>query len=297
VSRNAEIKVGVTVLVAVAVLIGGLAFLKDWSLDSHKRLWHVAFPETGGLAESDEVHVNGLRRGQVKKMKLEGDHVLVDLKLASEINLTRDSRVVIRNVGMMGEKVIDIDLKATGAPYSPDETIPGIYEPGLDEVMGQFGSVVESVTQLADNLNRVTGSLADNDRLSRTIDNFGHTSEQLRLAVSENRAMLRETMQNFGSASRTVKSLTSDRERQLGETMDHVGSAAEKMDALAVRLDSLRTVIHSVATKVDRGDGTIGRLVQDDSLYVELNESVKSLRALIDDIKAHPKKYFKFSVF
>ena len=79
--------------------------------------------------------------------------------------------------------------------------------------------------------------------------------------------------------------------------MDHVGSAAEKMDALAVRLDSLRTVIHSVATKVDRGDGTIGRLVQDDSLYVELNESVKSLQALIDDIKAHPKKYFKFSVF
>lgn len=296
-SRRTEIQVGATVLVALAILIGSLAWLKDWSLHRAQRIWKVEFPEAGGLSPSDEVLVNGMRKGEVRSMKLDRDRVRVELALAREITLTRDCMVSIRNVGMMGEKVIAVDLKASGTPYGPDEVIIGNYESGIPEVMGQLSGTVANVSKLAERLVPLAESLSREDGLAGTITKFNETSEQLRLTVSENRAALKEVVDNFAQASRTAKHLTADREAELEKTLENFSSAAEKMDVLTGRLDSLRAVIHNVSSKVERGEGTLGKLVNDDQLYTDLNTSVQSLQALIEDIKAHPKKYLKFSVF
>src|SRR5438093_12592539 len=127
-SQATEFKVGLTVLIAILVLIVSVVWLKDISLHERKRLYVLSFTNTGGLAASDEVQVNGIRKGQVRDMKLAGDRVLVDLELSRDVRLTRDSRVSIRNVGLMGEKVIAIDLRTSGEAYGPRDTIPGTYE-------------------------------------------------------------------------------------------------------------------------------------------------------------------------
>jgi phospholipid/cholesterol/gamma-HCH transport system substrate-binding protein len=297
VNRRTEIKVGLTVLVAAAILLWGLAWIKDYSLGVGRKIWHVEFPETGGLAASDEVQVNGLRKGEVLSMRLQGDRVRVELSLDPDITLTRDSKIAIRNVGLMGEKVVAVDLRATGTPYRPDELIQGQYDQGLPEAMGQLGTTLETISKLANELQATAEAMNKHGGLSGTIDNFNRTSEELRLAVSENRASLRSAITNFSAASGTARRLTTDREAQLRETLDRFASAAEKMDRLSGRLDSLRAVMQSVTDKVDRGEGTLGRLVHDDRLYSDLNDSVRSLKALIEDVRAHPKKYFKVSLF
>ena len=296
-SRKAEIQVGVTVLVALVILFLSLAWLKEFSfVGGSRRTWHVVFPEAGGLSKSDEVLVNGVRKGEVKSFTLVGDHVEVEMELSKEITLTRDCRVAIRNVGLMGEKVIGVDLKTTGAPYASEDRIPGVYEKGLGEIMGQLSQTVDAVGALSVELKNLSGIVRDG-KLTGTIENFNRTSEELRLAVSENRAALHDALGNFAQASKTAKSLTTDREAQLRQTFDNVASAAEKMDRLSGRLDSLRIVLQSVSGRVARGEGTLGKLVQDDRLYAELNDSVRSFKVLIEDIKAHPRKYLKFSVF
>src|SRR5439155_3698846 len=127
-SRRTEIQVGATVLVALGITLWGVTWLKELSIDRKERLWQVTFPQTGGLSTSDEVQVNGLRKGSVAGVKLVGDHVLVQLALASDITLTTESRVAIRNIGLMGEKVIAVDLSTHGVPYGARDTISGIYE-------------------------------------------------------------------------------------------------------------------------------------------------------------------------
>src|SRR5580765_7997066 len=127
-SRRTEIQVGLTVLVALAVLLWGVTWLRDMSLQRKVHVWHVRFPQTGGLSASDEVQVNGMRKGDVAGVKLQGDHVIVDLALDTDVRLTTDSRVAIRNVGMMGEKVIAVDLRSSGVEYATRDTIQGIYE-------------------------------------------------------------------------------------------------------------------------------------------------------------------------
>lgn len=296
-SRRTEIQVGATVLVAVAILLWGVTWLKEFSVARKVRVWTVSFPRTGGLGRSDEVQVNGIRKGAVQDMALAGDHVLVRLALAHDIQLTSDCRVAISNVGLMGEKVIAVDLRTSGRHYTERDTIPGDYEQGIPEVMGQMGGTIETLTRLTEHLERISGTLARSGDLEKSVHNFAETSVQLREVVVENRKSLRTTMDNFGAASRTARSLTTGREEQLKKAVDDFAAAAEKMDRLAGRLDSLRASIASVTGKVDRGDGTLGKLVNDQRLYDDLNTSVHSLKTLVEDIKKNPKKYIHLSIF
>ena len=296
-SASTEFKVGATILLAGVLLVGGIAWLKESSIHGKMRIWTVAFPTAGGLSSSDEVQVNGIRNGQVRSMRLVGDRVISEIELSKEIPLTHNSVVSIRNVGMMGEKVIAVTLGAGGGMYSPHDTIPGVYEPGLDEAMGQISTTVETISGLATDLRGVTSSLNRNGRLDAAIDDFRKTSEELRSTVAENRALMHETLMNLSATSKTARALTADREPQLRRTVDDFSSAATKLDQLSGRLDSLRAVMQSLATQVDSGQGTIGRLMKDEKLYDELSTSVSTLRSLVADIQKNPKKYFHFSVF
>ena len=295
--RRTEIQVGITVLAALAVLLWGVTWLKEFSIRSKVRLWTVHFTQTGGLGVSDEVQVNGIRKGAVQAMNLVGDHVIVKLALDSDVTLTEDSRVSIRNVGLMGEKVIAVDLRSSGRAYTERDTIPGHYEKGIPEVMAAMGDAVGTVQDLTRQLQAIADAMNKSGDFAGTMKNVRIASEELKLAVQQNRKALDLTVQNFAAASKTAKALTSDREEQLKKALDDFASAAEQLDRMATRLDSLRVSMQSVTGKIDRGEGSLGKLVNDDKLYVEAKASVTALRTLIEDIKANPKKYLKVEVF
>ncbi len=296
-SRRTEIQVGATVLVALGITLWGVTWLKEVSFNKKYRVWHVTFPQTGGLSTSDEVQVNGLRKGTVSDVALAGDHVLVDLALSSDIQLTSECRVAIRNVGLMGERVIGVDLHTGGKAYTARDTIPGLYEPGVEEVVGGMGATVDAITDLATQLKKMADVMDKDGSLNQTMMNFRKTSEELKLAVTENRAVLKQTLANLNAASRTAKALTTDREADLKQTLDSIERSAESMERLTSRLDSLRTTLQSTSSKIDHGTGTLGKLVNDPKLYDDARESVTQLRLLIEDIRKNPKKYVNVKVF
>jgi len=296
-SRKTEIQVGATVLVAIAILLWGIAWLSTLAKARVQRTWHVSFTQGGGLAEGNEAQVNGVRKGVVTSLRLVGDRVIVDLALAKDIELTRDSKVVIRSVSMMGDKVIAVDYSGTGEPWSARDTIPGVYEKGLPEVMADVGRASGGVAAIARQLDSLAVAVNQGGGLTASIENFRRASEELALAVAENRAALRTTMDNFSSTSTSAKELVVDRQEGLEAALDHFVSAAGNLDRVSGKLDSLRASLQGAASRLDRGEGTLGRLVKDDRLYADLDASVRDLRALIADLKANPRKYFKFSVF
>jgi phospholipid/cholesterol/gamma-HCH transport system substrate-binding protein len=296
-SRKTEIQVGVTVLVALAVLLWGIAWLSTLAKAQGQRVWHVSFPQGGGLAEGNEAQVNGVRKGVVRSMRLVGDHVVVELSLSKDVVLTRASKVVIRSVSMMGDKVIAVDYRGGGETWSPRDTIPGVYEKGLPEVMADVGQASGSVTAIARQLDSLAVSMTQGGGLAATVESFRRTSRDLELAVAENRAALRTTMSNFSATSTSARELVVDHQASLQEALDHFTSAAGNLDRVSGRLDSLRASLQGAASRLDRGEGTVGKLMKDERLYADLQGSVRDLRALIADIKANPRKYIKFSVF
>ena len=295
-NRGTEIRVGVTVIAGLVILIGGILGLSNYAKVRVMRVWHVRFPQTGGLGQGDEVQVNGMRKGAVRSMALLGDGVVIDLGLARDVQLTRDSRVAIRNVGLMGQKVIAVDLRTSGEVYSTRDTIVGEFEQGMPEVLASLGVAVNGIKSLAVELDSLSSALGAGG-IAATVSNFRRTSEQLRFSVEENRAQLHTTIENFAAASKSARAMTSGREAQIRQAVDHFASAAENLDHVSGRLDSLRSSLQSVATKLDRGQGSLGKMVNDDRLYADLAVSVKALRSMIEDMRSNPQKYFKFSVF
>jgi phospholipid/cholesterol/gamma-HCH transport system substrate-binding protein len=297
VSRKTEIQVGITVLVALGVLLWGVTWLKELTVQRKVRVWHVAFTQAGGLGKSDEVLVNGLRKGTVEAISLAGDHVVVDLALASEVVLTEDSRVAIRNVGLMGEKVIAVDLRTTGRVWAATDTIPGLFESGMGEVMASVGGSVDVLNRMVTEINKLSNMLSEKGELGQTLRNFRDTSYELKKAVEENRAAIHTTMSNFAATSQTVKALATDKDAELRSSIDHLAATTKNMEQLTARLDSLRVTAQSVARKVDKGNGTLGKLINDDKLYSDMSASVQAVKALLEDIKANPKKYLTVKIF
>jgi phospholipid/cholesterol/gamma-HCH transport system substrate-binding protein len=297
VSRRTEIEVGLTVLVALVVVLWGVTWLKELSLSRRVNVWHVRFPQTGGLGQSDEVRVNGIRKGSVKNIALAGDQAIVDLGLATDVKLTTDSRVAIRNVGLMGEKVIAVDLATTGAPRATRDTIEGTYELGIPEVVAHMGGIFTTIDTLVVELRDLSRDIHGHGELHQAIANFEATSQELHAAVLENRRQLRETMANAASASGTVRELTTERAEQYRRTLDAAEQAAHNLALLSVRLDSLRATAQVVGDRLRSGDGTAARLLNDAQLYEETRETLKSMRELLDDFQKHPKKYVNVHVF
>jgi phospholipid/cholesterol/gamma-HCH transport system substrate-binding protein len=296
-SRRYEIQVGLTVLAALAVLGWGVLWLRGYQASAKTRVWHVSFPQTGGLGKGDEVQVNGIRMGSVREMHLRGDHVIVDLVLDETVLVTRDSKVIVRNVGLMGEKVIAVDLRATGAPWAERDTIPGEYEKGIPEVMGDVALTIESVSELTGQLTKLAGTADRSGDITAALANVRQASDELRRTLSDNRQALSSAVNDFAATARTTRQLTAGREAQLGRTIDHFSASAEKLDRLSGRLDSLQAALTSVTRKIDRGDGTLGQLVNDRKLYTNMSAMVDTMRALIADVKKNPKKYFKVEIF
>lgn len=296
-SRRVEIQVGLTVLVALVVVLWGVTWLKQMSLQNKVTVWHVRFPQTGGLGRSDEVRVNGIRKGEVAAIVLEGDHVVVDLALASDVRLTTDSRVAIRNIGLMGEKVIAVDLATTGARVAPRDTVQGLYELGVPEVVASMGGVFASVERAAVELDRVVTTLQRDGKLEQAVTNLHEATAELRDAVRENRKPLRDAVSDAAVAARTARTLTTERGPQVQRLLDSAERTAAHLEQLSSRLDTLRVRTQSVADKLDHGDGTAAKLVNDRAVYDETRAALKELRELIADIKAHPKKYIHVSVF
>jgi phospholipid/cholesterol/gamma-HCH transport system substrate-binding protein len=296
VARKMEVQVGITVLVALGILLWGVTWLKEVQLARKVRVWHVAFSQAGGLGKSDEVLVNGIRKGGVESIDLSGDHVVVNLALSSEITLTTESRVSVRNVGLMGEKVIAVDLRPSGAKYTERDTIPGVFESGMGEVMAGMGSSVEAMDRVVRSLDALAQRLDRNGDVDHTLANLRKASEDMAGAMHENRAQLKEIVANLGAASKTAKSLTTDREEQYKRTLDAVEHATHNMEQLTGKLDSLRAVAQSAVNKVDHGTGSAAKLLNDPKLFDEASATLKALRELLEDLKANPKKYINVRV-
>ena len=295
-ARKMEIQVGITVLVALGILLWGVTWLKEVQLAKRARVWRVAFAQAGGLGKSDEVLVNGIRKGVVQSIDLAGDHVVVDLALSSEITLTDESRVSIRNVGLMGEKVIAVDLRTEGKAYTERDTIPGVFESGMGEVMAGMGSSVDAMDRVVRSLDALAQRLDKNGDVDKTMRNLRLATDDLAGAMRENRAQIKQIVTNFDSASKTAKALTTDREEQYKRMIDSIDRVTHNLDVVSSRLDSLRAVSQSLVNKLDHGSGSAAKLLNDAKLYDEASATLKALHELLVDFKANPKKYINVHV-
>ncbi len=295
-SSKAEFKVGATVLIAFAILIAGLLWLKGFRLERSRYVQEVWFPNIGTLAVGDPVSISGVNKGKVAAIDLYEGGVKVGLFLANDVQLRRDAEFTIKNVGLMGERFVDVRTGNAIEPLPKDMVARGEYDTGIPEVMGLMGRMTEDVRDLVLAVRATIGSDSTLSRIAEITESLERVAFQTSALIERNQTGVDRAVADFGDAARRLRTTMEENQVLVTRSAHRIDSASAKLSAFADRLDSLASAAHEVVADFRDGDGTLPRLMRDDQLLRRWEETAGEIDALVRDIRSNPKKYLKVDV-
>jgi phospholipid/cholesterol/gamma-HCH transport system substrate-binding protein len=285
---------GLLTLVATVVFFWGLYYLLGNPVLKGGMDVVVTLDDGAGLKRGDRVQLQGVEVGSVRGIRLApAGGVTAELRLNDNIVLPADTRVTVRG-DVFGAHTVDIVPGVALVKLEEGDTIRGMATPALPDLAAGLSEQARSVLTAADSL---LSPQAVRD-VHATAEVLPESARELRAAFAELRlaaAALRRTAENVETAQ-TGEAVT----RAVGE----VERTAQALSAAAVSMqESLGTMqvglgsFASVMAKIDGGQGTLGRLVNDSSLYMEFNQTLRELGALTTDIRERPSRYINLRIF
>ena len=296
-NKSTELRVGVVVLLACAILIFGLIWVKGIRFDQTRYRYSVIFPNVGALEVGDPVSVSGVPKGKVEKIELYQGDVLVTFNLTTDVILKKDAKFTIMNVGLMGERFIAVQTGYSDTLLDLSRSILGYYDTGIPEVMGKMDEMITQIRRLAGHLEAVVGTQSSQDALIQTIKNLKEITQKTNALLDRNQKRFDQTLKDLSYTSAELKKIVTENKDKLQSTVDNFSSASEKLDNITTTLDSLSISLKKLSFKIESGEGTLGQLLNDTTLYEQIKKTTQDVDSLILDIKRHPKKYLKISIF
>lgn len=298
--RSTEFKVGLTVLFAVTALSWGVIWVKGYRYGEEVSGYKVYFTNAGALAAGDPVAVNGVTKGKVTHLELDKNKVLVSFELDRQIMLQSDAKFSIKNIGLMGERYIEISPGTASDPLLDSPIPEGRFDTGIPEVMGMMGQMISEVRDLVGHMSTsMEAAPGTFQRADSTVVDLRETARILVNLMEGNRDRINRATIDLEASASTLRRTVSRNADQIDSTLDRISAASERVVTAAAKFDSLSDQLRGLASQVENGEGTLGALLQDPSLYDDLKRAAAEIDALVSDIRANPKKYVKvdFSIF
>ena len=291
-----DVRVGLFVLVGLAATIYLLYLLTDPATFRGRYKITTTVENVMGLRKGDPVQMRGVNIGRVHDFGLDRDteDVVVVLEIEGQWRIPEGSRTEIVSPGLMSPRTVMVVPGDGPGEISAGATLPGTAVKGLlddTESLGEKGEAfLDQITALLSDstIAAVGGSVQDLQAiLNELADLMGSQSEELEdLIASLNRAA-------DGLADVTGPELRDD----ISSTVSQADSLMGSLSATSARLDRAATSLEAILGRMERGEGTLGQLSVNDSLYVSLNAAVASVRLLMDDLRANPGRYINLSIF
>lgn len=310
-----ELKVGVVFVIALAVLIWGLMYLKGLEMFRNKRVVYAVYDRVNGLVASNPVLINGMKVGQVKDLYFLPDSrglIIVELLLTSNFQIPDNSVAKIISSDLLGSKEVEIILGNSKEYLRNGDTLKALTEATLgEEVNRQLLPLKRKAESLISSIDTIAGivqevlnkNTRDNlvsaiEHIKTSLENLTHTTYNIDTLVSTQRTHLGGIISNIESISMNLKK-NNDKINNILQNFSSLSDSLAKAQVPATINQINKTVkdLDIILGKINKGEGTIGLLVNDTSLYREVEKAARDLNLLLEDIKANPKKYVKVSVF
>ncbi|MFH1219636.1 MAG: MlaD family protein [Candidatus Eisenbacteria bacterium] len=289
-TRSTDVKVGIAVILALVILVLGIAWIGEVRVNRRWATYVVYFGEVGGLNPGDPVTVSGLDMGKVGLITLESGRVRAELLVDDKVTLRKDGSVEVRSIGLMGEKYVYITPGVAGEVIAPGSTIEGEYKAGITDLSISVEDVLGEIKSLSQALRKLVSSEEGGYTLGESLARLNQLSTEMVTILRENRDDLRGTAKSMRSASENLSDILGGKKQDLTATV-------ERMARVSARLDSLTLSLMSLSASIERGEGTLGMLIKERKLHDQIETTVKNLDDLIKDIKAHPERYVKIGIF
>ena len=304
--KSNELKVGFLALLAFLILYFGFNFLKGNDVFSTARVYYVEYDNVDGLMVSNQVMVNGIEVGKVKKVEIlpeKANKILVTLRLSQDILIPDKTVAVLSDGALLGGKIIRLRLEGKGN-LAEDSFLKGETEVGVTAllkeraipVIANADSLLVSFRQISNKFDH-TGTYL-NTLLKTSNETVSNINGSVNCIVADNKA-------NIAQISTNMKTLSTDlieTEKQLRPLLTKFNTVADSLNALKIgktlkEVDATVVSLKKIVQGIERGEGTAGKLIKNDSLYLGLNKTIVDLDKLLLDFRLQPKRYIGISVF
>ncbi|MBO3272993.1 MlaD family protein [Hymenobacter defluvii] len=299
-----EIKVALLGIVAIAILFIGFNFLKGSNLLSSDRTYYAKYDNVDGLAVGNPVVLNGIKVGQVKQMELlpsEHNRVKVALELAKDV-VVGDSTTASLSGSLLGSKTITLFLGKNSKVYDGGEelrsyTVASITDAFQAKALPVLGTVDSTLI-------KVNSFLSKDARLSlqQTLQNAEGSSEAFKNLLLMNQRNINQITTNMARLTHDL-AVTSQKFDKIAANFNQLSDSLKQapIGPTMRKLNATMTEAQTAMTTLNQGlanqEGSLNKLMNDDSLYNNLNATAASTNSLLTDFQANPKRYVHFSVF
>ena len=305
--RN-EVKVGILVTVSLAALLWGLNYLKGKDVFKSRKKYFAVYNSVDGLVASNPVFMNGFRIGIVNSINFMPDksgRLLVSLLIEDDVFISRNSIARIYNSDLIGTKALRIDLGNENEPLSNGDTLYAEVEVGFADKVGKeltplrekterlivsIDSMVHMMKKVLDpnTQNNIQSGVAHMNNTMAAFDEMLNSDKgKLKIMLDNLASITSNLKENNEQITNIITNLSSITDTLVGEHFVNTIANAEKV----------MEETHIMMAKINNGEGSLGQLVNNKSLYNNLDSTAFNLDALLKDMKENPKRYVHFSVF
>jgi len=306
-----EIKSGIIAIVALSLTFWGYNFLKKQNLFTTDKTFYSEYNNVQGLTTSSIVTINGFQVGNVTNIKFNPEkkgNLIVAFSLSNDISFSKNSTTKI-TPGLMGGAELSIIPS-----YDGEESVSGDYLIGSAD-LGMISSLAEKIAPIENkltatlsgadvllkNLNQVLDKKTQQNlresivNLNATLKHFKGVSKSMEEMLASNKAKFSVIMDNTSAATNSLKTMTSDFEQAKMATS--IKETISKLNTSLANVDVLLSNFNKISTDMSNGKGSIGKLLNDDGLYNNLENASKEMEELMREMKEHPKRFVHFSLF
>lgn len=295
-----EAKIGLVVVVTIILFLVGFKFLKGRDIFRSTSEYVVYYETINGLVENNGIYLRGFKIGQVTDIKIDPTNpkgIKVILSIERKYKIPKGSIANQISPDVLGAKAIEIVWANSDTYYKDGDEIPGKIEIGLAEQLKPIRAKLDNLLNQADSI--LLGARKTFDK--KTTDNFKQTMSNLNVITGS----LANQNTKIDAIFTNVQLLTS----KLAESKNKLTSAINNFQAVSDSLSKsrLKSAINNadaalnetriLLTTINNGQGTVGKLLKNDSLYYSMQHAAKDLDSLLVDLKVHPKRYVHFSIF
>jgi phospholipid/cholesterol/gamma-HCH transport system substrate-binding protein len=283
--------VGIFVLLGVVAVLAVLFLMTDPATFRGRYLVMTEVPDAGGIRRGDPVLMRGVSIGRVHEFALSDTGVIITLEIEGEWEIPSDSRTVLAGGDFLGGRPVNVIPGRSREPLPPGGFMPGATEEGVMDLAGSIGEeareTMERVRTLISDttIAGVQGSVVELEELLRSLSEM----------TDEQSVRLSELSASLVRSAGQVEELTASEE--LPRTLARMDSTFAELRATSARLSSASQALGSILARLERGEGTLGRLTTDESLYMRLDSTLTEIANLARDLRENPERYINVSIF
>lgn len=290
--------VGLFLIVGLLAVLGTLFVMTEPAMFRGRYIIYTGVANAGGMRRGDAVQMRGVPIGRVMRLRITQQGVSIQMEIEGEYDIPRDSHVEIKSGGLMQGMVVDVVPGRAAEFVRGGDVLPGTSGQGMGDIAADLNDQVQEV------LKRVQALLSES-----TVTNVHDSAADLSALLKELNATVGEQRKELGALTASLRKSSEGLEKvtagpELERSAKRIDEMTARMNEVSTTLDRSSKSLESVIARMDRGEGTLGKMSRDPALYDNLTQAARNIaqasvnvNKLTEEIRRNPRKYLKLSVF